>query len=55
VLDALVDYQIEVDDPTREVPNPAWGALLSGGRDRHDGKTDRNSESKDYSSYDDRN
>ena len=23
VLDALVDYQIEVDDPTREVPNPA--------------------------------
>ena len=23
VLDALVDYEIEVDDPTREVPNPA--------------------------------
>ena len=22
MLDALVDYEIEVDDPTREVPNP---------------------------------
>ena len=27
LLDALVDYQIEADDPTREVPNPAWAAL----------------------------
>jgi transposase len=26
-LDALVDYQIEPDDPTREVPNPAWAAV----------------------------
>lgn len=26
VLDALVDYQIEPDDPAREVPNPAWAA-----------------------------
>jgi hypothetical protein len=24
LLDALVDYQIEPDDPTRDVPNPAW-------------------------------
>jgi transposase len=24
LLDALVDYQVEPDDPTREVPNPAW-------------------------------
>lgn len=23
MLHALVDYEIEVDDPTREVPNPA--------------------------------
>jgi hypothetical protein len=27
LLDALVDYQIEPDDPTRDVPNPAWAAL----------------------------
>lgn len=27
LLDALVDYQIEPDDPTREVPNPAWAAI----------------------------
>ena len=27
LLDALVDYQIEPDDPAREVPNPAWAAL----------------------------
>ncbi len=27
LLDALVDYQIEADDPTREVPNPAWAAI----------------------------
>jgi hypothetical protein len=26
LLDALVDYQIEPDDPDREVPNPAWAA-----------------------------
>jgi transposase len=26
LLDALVDYQIEPDDPAREVPNPAWAA-----------------------------
>jgi hypothetical protein len=26
-LDALVDYQVEPDDPTREVPNPARKAL----------------------------
>ena len=24
LLDALVDYEIEPDDPTREVPNPKW-------------------------------
>jgi len=23
-IDALVDYQVEPDDPVREVPNPAW-------------------------------
>jgi hypothetical protein len=27
LLDALVDYQIEPDDPTREVPNPAWATV----------------------------
>jgi transposase len=27
LLDALVDYQIEPDDPERDVPNPAWAAL----------------------------
>ncbi len=27
LLDALVDYQIEPDDPTRDVPNPAWAAI----------------------------
>jgi transposase len=27
LLDALVDYQIEPDDPDRDVPNPAWAAL----------------------------
>jgi hypothetical protein len=27
LLDALVDYQIEPDDPARDVPNPAWAAL----------------------------
>ena len=27
LLDALVDYQVEPDDPTRTVPNPARGAL----------------------------
>ncbi|HUE29211.1 MAG TPA: hypothetical protein VMP89_20720 [Solirubrobacteraceae bacterium] len=27
LLDALVDYQIEPDDPERDVPNPAWNAL----------------------------
>jgi hypothetical protein len=26
LLDALVDYQVEPDDPDREVPNPAWAA-----------------------------
>jgi prepilin-type processing-associated H-X9-DG protein len=26
-LDALVDYQVEPDDPKRSVPNPAWNAL----------------------------
>lgn len=26
-LDALVDYAVEKDDPTREVPNPRWAAL----------------------------
>lgn len=26
-LDALVDYDVEPDDPAREVPNPAWNAL----------------------------
>jgi transposase len=24
LLDALVDYQVEPDDPARDVPNPAW-------------------------------
>jgi prepilin-type processing-associated H-X9-DG protein len=24
LIDALVDYQVEPDDPTRSVPNPAW-------------------------------
>ena len=24
LLDALVDYEVEPDDPTREVPNPMW-------------------------------
>jgi hypothetical protein len=27
LLDALVDYQIEPDDPARDVPNPAWATL----------------------------
>jgi len=27
LLDALVDYQIDPDDPAREVPNPAWAAI----------------------------
>jgi hypothetical protein len=27
LLDALVDYQIEPDDPERDVPNPAWNTL----------------------------
>lgn len=27
LLDALVDYQIEPDDPMREVPNPKWADL----------------------------
>jgi transposase len=27
LLDALVDYQIEPDDPERDVPNPVWAAL----------------------------
>jgi transposase len=26
-LDALVEYAVEPDDPTRQVPNPAWAAL----------------------------
>lgn len=26
-LDALVEYAVQPDDPTREVPNPAWAAL----------------------------
>lgn len=26
-LDALVDYDVEPDDPAREVPNPAWKAI----------------------------
>jgi transposase-like protein len=26
LLDALVDYQVEPDDPARDVPNPAWAA-----------------------------
>lgn len=26
-FDALCDYQVEPDDPTRSVPNPAWRAL----------------------------
>jgi transposase len=28
-LDALAEYAVEPDDPTREVPNPAWAALDS--------------------------
>jgi len=28
-IDALVDYQVEPDDPTREVPNPVWNALTA--------------------------
>jgi hypothetical protein len=27
LLDALIDYQLEPDDPARSVPNPAWAAL----------------------------
>jgi len=27
VLDALVEYATEPDDPEREVPNPAWAAV----------------------------
>ncbi len=27
LLDALVDYQVEPDDPQRDVPNPAWAAV----------------------------
>ena len=27
LLDALVDYHVEPDDPAREVPNPAWAAV----------------------------
>ena len=45
MLDALVDYEIEVDDPTREALNRG-AARLSGGRDRHDGETDRNSQGR---------
>ena len=26
-LDALVDYSVEDDDPSRDVPNPAWDAI----------------------------
>jgi len=26
-LDALVDYQVEPDDPAREVPNPVWNRI----------------------------
>jgi hypothetical protein len=26
-LDALVDYTVVPDDPTREVPNPRWREL----------------------------
>jgi len=26
-LDALVDYAVEPDDPTRQVPNPAWARV----------------------------
>jgi hypothetical protein len=26
LLDALIDHQIEPDDPTREIPNPKWAA-----------------------------
>jgi len=26
LIDALVDHQIEPDDPTREIPNPKWAA-----------------------------
>lgn len=26
-IDALTDYQVEPDDPTRSVPNPAWRAV----------------------------
>ena len=27
LLDALVDYQVEPDDPDRDVPNPAWATV----------------------------
>jgi len=27
LIDALADYQVEPDDPTRSVPNPAWKEL----------------------------
>ena len=54
MLEALVDYEIEVDDPTREVPNRG-AARLSGSRDRHEGETDRNSQGKNHRSHNDRN
>ena len=28
LIDALADYQVEPDDPTRSVPNPAWKAVV---------------------------
>ncbi len=31
-LDALVEYAVEPDDPTRQVPNPAWAAVDAQGR-----------------------
>jgi transposase len=34
-LDALVEYAVVPDDPTREVPNPAWAALDAQLRQAH--------------------
>jgi len=35
LLDALVDYQIEPDDPDRDVPNPEWATLDAERRTAH--------------------
>ena len=34
-LDALADYAVEPDDPTREVPNPEWAAVDAQLRQAH--------------------